>query len=286
VNAAYPFVVSLPPGSYHLILDARSSHTQALTQQAIVLVHVAPADPHMALDGPAPGTSPSSHLRAGISAIRSAGGISSRACVFALSSKSGTVTRASRRPIARSMSRRLPSSSGAAIVHASPVASARPVRPTRWSESSDTRGTSKLTRARAPLRRSRARRCRSRRAGQPGIFLGLAAYGAARPDVAAAYGAAFGASGFSLSVSGLAPGTYDLVAWPFSTVTGTFNQSQGVIVTIPSEPAVAALRSPLAGSTLSSDLYVSWTAGFSTGGSACLRRCAPGILCTGCAIGP
>ena len=45
---------------------------------------------------------------------------------------SGTVTRGRRLPIASSIARSSPSSSGDTNVNASPVASARAVRPTRW----------------------------------------------------------------------------------------------------------------------------------------------------------
>src|SRR5207249_2132277 len=49
-------------------------------------------------------------------------------------------------------------------------------------------------------------------AGSP-IFLGSAQLGAARPDVAAAYGTQFGQSGFGLTARGLTAGTYTLVAF-------------------------------------------------------------------------
>jgi hypothetical protein len=61
-------------------------------------------------------------------------------------------------------------------------------------------------------------------------FLGAASYGAARSDIGATFGSSFSASGFSLSVSGLAAGTYDITVFARSTVTGTFNQMQTVRV--------------------------------------------------------
>ena len=61
-------------------------------------------------------------------------------------------------------------------------------------------------------------------------FLGAASYGSSRSDVAAIFGSSFGASGYSLSVSGLASGTYDITVFARSTVTGTFNQMQTVRV--------------------------------------------------------
>ena len=72
--------------------------------------------------------------------------------------------------------------------------------------------------------------------GQPAIFLGVAAIGVARPDVAAFYGARYGSAGYTLSVSraaiGLAPGVYDIVAIAHSAVSGTFNNVALVRVTL------------------------------------------------------
>ena len=64
------------------------------------------------------------------------------------------------------------------------------------------------------------------------FFLGAAAYGSARPDVAALLGAAYANSGFSLQVGSLAPGAYDLVAYAHSSVTGTFNNAKVVPITV------------------------------------------------------
>ena len=63
--------------------------------------------------------------------------------------------------------------------------------------------------------------------GSP-VFVGAANYGAARPDVASLFGSGFANSGWSLPIRGLVPGTYTLQAYAHSTVTGTFNQNQGV----------------------------------------------------------
>ena len=54
------------------------------------------------------------------------------------------------------------------------------------------------------------------------IFVGAADYGGARPDVAAIYGERFLKSGYGLKVRGLAPGTYDLAVFAYSTVKGGF----------------------------------------------------------------
>ena len=58
--------------------------------------------------------------------------------------------------------------------------------------------------------------------GAPPIFVGLAAYGTPRPDVAAMFGAQFLNTGFSLPIVGLAPGRYDLAVFARSTVSNSF----------------------------------------------------------------
>jgi hypothetical protein len=69
--------------------------------------------------------------------------------------------------------------------------------------------------------------------GSPPVFLGQAAYGSPRPDVAAAFNAPqAAASGYGLRVSALAPGVYDVVVYARSTVAGTFNNAQVVRVTV------------------------------------------------------
>jgi hypothetical protein len=69
---------------------------------------------------------------------------------------------------------------------------------------------------------------------QTGQFLGAAAYGASRPDVGAALGSSrFTPSGYSLVVSGLASGTYDVAVYAHSAVAGAFNAAATVRVVIP-----------------------------------------------------
>lgn len=63
-------------------------------------------------------------------------------------------------------------------------------------------------------------------------FLGAAAIGGQRPDVAAAYGAQFEAAGFSLTTPFLWPGTYDLLVYPWSHRTGRFEAAKSVRVVI------------------------------------------------------
>jgi subtilisin len=64
------------------------------------------------------------------------------------------------------------------------------------------------------------------------IFVGVAAYGGTRPDVGVAFGAQFANAGYNLIVSDLPPGTYQLVAYAHSSVTGSFNTSIATVVVV------------------------------------------------------
>ena len=64
------------------------------------------------------------------------------------------------------------------------------------------------------------------------IFVGVAEYGGARPDVAAVYGERFLRSGYGLRVEGLPPGTYDLAVFAYSSVTGGFVPAKTVRVSV------------------------------------------------------
>jgi hypothetical protein len=68
--------------------------------------------------------------------------------------------------------------------------------------------------------------------GAPPIFLGPAAYGGRRPDVAAVHGPQFEASGYGLAVQELAPGQYDLAVFAWSHVTGGFAPARVVRITV------------------------------------------------------
>jgi hypothetical protein len=70
--------------------------------------------------------------------------------------------------------------------------------------------------------------------GLPPIFLGVAPYGGDRPDIAAAFGSErFRYSGFDLTTSvALAPNTYQIMAFAYSTFYGGFNQAQTVTIDI------------------------------------------------------
>jgi len=69
-------------------------------------------------------------------------------------------------------------------------------------------------------------------AGGSPRFLGVAQYGMRRDDVAGVFGAGFARSGYNLVLDGIDPGTYTIVVFARSTVTGTFNQSQQITLTI------------------------------------------------------
>jgi len=64
------------------------------------------------------------------------------------------------------------------------------------------------------------------------IFVGSAENGGRRPDVSAIYGGAFETSAYDLTVTGLAPGTYDLVVYARLTATGAFDVAQVVRVIV------------------------------------------------------
>jgi hypothetical protein len=69
-------------------------------------------------------------------------------------------------------------------------------------------------------------------AGGPPVFLGAAAYGGARPDVAAVHGEGFRDSGYGLVVQGLAPGHYDVAVFAWSTEAAGFVPAKVVRVTV------------------------------------------------------
>src|SRR5439155_16037618 len=100
-------------------------------------------------------------------------------------------------------------------------------------------------------------------AGGNAIFLGAATYGTARPDVAALYGSRFLDSGFVLPVTGLPIGTYTIIAFAHSTVTGTFDGLTSVTVTVtaPSSNPVIAIDAPAASQLVTSAFEVAgWAA--------------------------
>jgi hypothetical protein len=68
--------------------------------------------------------------------------------------------------------------------------------------------------------------------GAAPIWIGAAAYGGARPDVAEVYGARFKDTGYSIRLQGLEPGTYDIAVFAYSTVKGGFVPARVVRVSV------------------------------------------------------
>jgi len=81
--------------------------------------------------------------------------------------------------------------------------------------------------------------------GAPPVFVGIASLGGQRDDVGAAFGTRFSTSGYCLTVSGLAAGTYQLVASAHSTVSGTFNDARAVTVTLSAPSPAMSVDTPV-----------------------------------------
>ncbi len=78
-------------------------------------------------------------------------------------------------------------------------------------------------------------------AGDKGTFLGIAAYGGARPDIGSAFGSQFTNSGYGLSVSSLTPGSsYRIVVFVKSAISGQFAANQTVSVTVASNSSAGS----------------------------------------------
>ena len=69
-------------------------------------------------------------------------------------------------------------------------------------------------------------------AGGAPQWVGTADYGVTRLDIAATYGSQFLYSGYRIFINNLGPGTYDIVVFSHSTVTGTFTNARIVRVTV------------------------------------------------------
>jgi hypothetical protein len=63
------------------------------------------------------------------------------------------------------------------------------------------------------------------------VFVGAGTTGGSRPDVGNVFGAQFSSAGYNVFGT-LAPGTYTLVVFAHSSVTGTFNNATTVGVTV------------------------------------------------------
>lgn len=64
------------------------------------------------------------------------------------------------------------------------------------------------------------------------VFVGPALVNGSRPDVGALFGARFGESGYGIVVRGLAPGTYDIAVFAYSTELNGFGPAQTVRVVV------------------------------------------------------
>jgi len=87
-------------------------------------------------------------------------------------------------------------------------------------------------------------------------FVGAATYGVDRPDVAAAFGSRFAATGFTLQAHGLPAGSYTLAVLARSLLTGAFNIVRTVSVTLP-DGHLAAIDTPAVGAVVSVPFAVS-----------------------------
>jgi len=67
--------------------------------------------------------------------------------------------------------------------------------------------------------------------GAAPVFVGAGTVGGARPDIGAWLGPQFGHAGFTVTGT-LAPGTYTLVVFAHSAVTGTFNNVQVITIRV------------------------------------------------------
>jgi hypothetical protein len=68
--------------------------------------------------------------------------------------------------------------------------------------------------------------------GNAPMYLSQASYGAPRSDIGSIFGSQFTNSGYSVFISGLPPGSYDIVVYAYSSVTLSFNQYRGVRINV------------------------------------------------------
>jgi hypothetical protein len=95
--------------------------------------------------------------------------------------------------------------------------------------------------------------------GATPIFMGAATLGVARPDVAGAFAASrFNGSGFHLAAAALPPGVHDIAVYALSAISGTFNNSQviRVSVTAPLSIPRMAVDLPVANQVVSQNFRV------------------------------
>jgi hypothetical protein len=90
------------------------------------------------------------------------------------------------------------------------------------------------------------------------VFVGAATLGDARPDVAAAFGPAFGHAGYHLDVTGLAPGQHTLLVFAKAAGAPDFAPARAVPITVmtPVPTVFANIDAPAAGRTASGSFAV------------------------------
>src|SRR4029078_7924495 len=79
--------------------------------------------------------------------------------------------------------------------------------------------------------------------------------GGARRDLAAYVGAQFTNCGYGITVKGLPPGAYQIVAFAHSTVSGTFAAAASVVVTLSATPLMS-IDTPGSNQTVGSSFLV------------------------------
>src|SRR5262249_26937411 len=93
----------------------------------------------------------------------------------------------------------------------------------------------------------------------PPLFLGVAAYGGPRPDVAALYGADFMNSGFSLSTNTLSPGSYRIAVFARNSFDGSFSAATTEITVRPAGRPYLEIDSPTTGAAVATPfLFAGW----------------------------
>ncbi|MEP6593173.1 MAG: YncE family protein, partial [Acidobacteriota bacterium] len=86
--------------------------------------------------------------------------------------------------------------------------------------------------------------------GAAPIFAGAATLGGSRPDVAAAFGTAFGTAGYSLTVSGLPAGAYTLRIYAHQASSSTFAAERAVPIVVTAPQPYLFIDTPAAGATV------------------------------------
>jgi hypothetical protein len=92
--------------------------------------------------------------------------------------------------------------------------------------------------------------------GAAPTYVGRAAYGGARPDVAGAFGSQFLNAGYGVTVRGLPAGTYQFSVYGHSKLTGTFNDLRAVSVTIAGNPPRMYIDTPGASAVIATSFMV------------------------------